>query len=286
MKHTLHRKFPANALGRDFIVSDLHGCLDLFLASLDRVSFDPAHDRVFSVGDLADRGPDSLGCLRLLNEPWFHAVCGNHEQMLIDYAFPVVMPYASGNSADRFFLNGGHWVKSLTSKENDELWNELMPRVVTLPYVITVGHGDTMFHVAHAELMTGSPQVTHTTLEQLATTSGPPRKRILTDEELTEETLAAMTDALVWGRRVVRASKPERASAVHTALGPLLVSRQPWHPGLSLTYVGHTVVNKMRLHASHLFIDRGAFLGTPDSELLVLCHAEVHTTLARLSGRH
>src|SRR5690606_7167954 len=103
---------------------------------------------------------------------------------------------------------------------------------------------------------------------------------ILTDDELTEDTLRGMTDALVWGRRVFRASKPERATALETALGPLLLSRQPWHPGLSLTYVGHTVVKKMRLHASHLFIDRGAFMRTRDSGLLMLCHDEVHTALA------
>lgn len=263
-------------------MGDLHGCLDLFQKALDRVDFNPDNDRVFNVGDLADRGPDSLGCLRLLNEPWFHAVCGNHEQMLIDYAFPIVMPYASNNSADRFFLNGGHWVKSLTSKENAELWNELIPGVAKLPYVITVGNGHTMFHVAHAELMTGSPEVSSATLRRIATAGNTPDDRILTDDELTEETLSSMTDALAWGRRVVRASKPGRASAMETALGPLLVSRQPWRPGLSLTYVGHTVVKKMRLHASHLFIDRGAFMCTRDSGLLMLCHDEVHTVLAEL----
>lgn len=67
----------ANSLGRDFIVDDLHGCLDLLDIELDRVGFDPAVDRLFSVGDLIDRGPDSMGCLRLLNKPWFFAVRGN-----------------------------------------------------------------------------------------------------------------------------------------------------------------------------------------------------------------
>ena len=282
MAHTLRKRVSANIRGRDFIVGDLHGCFDLFQKALDRVDFNPDKDRVFSVGDLADRGPYSLECLRLLNEPWFHAVCGNHEQMLIDYAFPVVMPYATNVSADRFFLNGGHWVKSLTSKENAELWNELIPRVAKLPYIITVGNGDTVFHVAHAELMTGSPEVSSATLRRLATAGTTSDDRILTDDELTEGTLATMTDALVWGRRVLGASKPKRASAMETMLGPLLVSRQPWHPGLSLTYVGHTVVKKMRLHASHLFIDRGAFLRTPDSDLLLLCHDKVHTTLVGL----
>ena len=87
---TFHQHLPANTVGRDFIVGDLHGCLDLLHAELARLQFEPAKDRLFSVGDLADRGPDSMGCLRLLREPWFHAVRGNHEDMLIAYVYPVV----------------------------------------------------------------------------------------------------------------------------------------------------------------------------------------------------
>lgn len=285
MTHALHRWFPANTVGRDFVVGDLHGCFDLFLAELARVHFDHTSDRIFSVGDLADRGPDSLKCLSLLNKPWFHAVRGNHEQMLLDFAFNTPLPYASNTAEERFFLNGGHWVKSLTPEEQDELWSERLPHIAALPYVITVGSGDTMFHVTHAELMTGEPWVSGTTLGRLARGQPGVQNNILTDNELIDETLATMTNALIWGRRVVNASRPERATALHTALGPLLISRRPWHPGLSLTYVGHTPVNKTRLHASHLFIDRGAFRRQSNSELLMLCHTDVHKALMEISTK-
>src|SRR3546814_14755908 len=86
----VHRHLAANKVGSDFIVGDLHGCLDLLQVELDRVGFDRAKDRLFSVGDLIDRGPDSMGCLRLLREPWFFAARGNHEDMLLDYAYEVV----------------------------------------------------------------------------------------------------------------------------------------------------------------------------------------------------
>lgn len=43
---------------------------------------------MLSVGDLVDRGPDSIGCLKLLEAPWFHAVMGNHEQLLLNYFAP------------------------------------------------------------------------------------------------------------------------------------------------------------------------------------------------------
>jgi len=67
---------PANTLGRDFIVGDLHGCRSLLEDLLAEVAFDGARDRLFSVGDLVDRGPDSEGCLELLKEPWFYPVLG------------------------------------------------------------------------------------------------------------------------------------------------------------------------------------------------------------------
>ncbi|WP_167671001.1 hypothetical protein [Allopusillimonas ginsengisoli] len=62
------------------------------------------------------------------------------------------------------------------------------------------------------------------------------------------------------------------------------MSDQPWNPGLSLTYVGHTVLRTMELHKSHLFIDRGAYLGTPETQLLVLEHKDVLGWLVRGPG--
>ena len=72
---------PVNDRGRDFCIGDLHGCrqmLDTLLLSFD---FDRSRDRLFSVGDLIHRGPESAECLRLAEEPWFFPVLGNHEAM-------------------------------------------------------------------------------------------------------------------------------------------------------------------------------------------------------------
>lgn len=51
------RCIPTNHAGRDFVVVDLHGCLDQLEALLKAIGFDPARDRLFSVGNLVDRGP-------------------------------------------------------------------------------------------------------------------------------------------------------------------------------------------------------------------------------------
>ena len=67
-----------------FVVGDLHGCYTLLMNELEKVSFDPAHDLLISVGDLVDRGAENVECLELITMPWFRAVRGNHEQMMID----------------------------------------------------------------------------------------------------------------------------------------------------------------------------------------------------------
>lgn len=65
------RKLPANHQGKVYVIGDLHGCLDLLWELLDEVGFDRNRERLFPVGDLIDRGPESLGALLLLAAPWF-----------------------------------------------------------------------------------------------------------------------------------------------------------------------------------------------------------------------
>ncbi|MBU2766125.1 hypothetical protein HAP94_07940 [Acidithiobacillus ferrivorans] len=79
----IHHEF--NPIGRDFVIGDLHGCRAMLDTLLDHACFDPAMDRLFSVGDLVDRGPDSVGYLELLLESWFFSVLGNHDAMLLAY---------------------------------------------------------------------------------------------------------------------------------------------------------------------------------------------------------
>ncbi|EHV10027.1 phosphatase 1 [Escherichia coli DEC4E] len=51
---------------------------------LETIGFDTKKDLLISVGDLVDRGTENVECLELITFPWFRAVRGNHEQMMID----------------------------------------------------------------------------------------------------------------------------------------------------------------------------------------------------------
>lgn len=95
-------KLDFNEFGRDFVIGDLHGCYDLLQDRLWRSGFNKKTDRLFSVGDLIDRGPDSMKCLELIEEDWFYPVIGNHEKMMMD----VIL---DGEDGYLWVANGGQW---------------------------------------------------------------------------------------------------------------------------------------------------------------------------------
>ena len=66
-------------MGRIIVIGDVHGCLDEFRSLLALVSYERGRDRVVQLGDLMDRGPDPVGCVRFAREQGFEVVRGNHE---------------------------------------------------------------------------------------------------------------------------------------------------------------------------------------------------------------
>ena len=71
---------------RRIFIGDLQGCREEFEDLLEEVRYDPAADLLVPVGDLVNRGPDSVGCVRLAREIGARPVLGNHDVHLLRQA--------------------------------------------------------------------------------------------------------------------------------------------------------------------------------------------------------
>ena len=108
---SLIKRFSKNpAGGRDLLCGDVHGCFSKLRRKLDAIGFDETVDRLFCVGDLIDRGPESAEVLHWIDEPWFHSVAGNHEQALIEF-------HAGAVSPDTYAQWGGAWAVAMIPSE-------------------------------------------------------------------------------------------------------------------------------------------------------------------------
>jgi len=64
---------------RTIIIGDIHGCLEEFEELLNKLQYNKNTDRLILLGDLIDRGPDSVGVVRKAREFDLECVRGNHE---------------------------------------------------------------------------------------------------------------------------------------------------------------------------------------------------------------
>lgn len=138
----LIKRFDKNEFGRDLIVGDIHAHFTLLDQALDKINFNPEFDRLFSVGDLVDRGPESHQAINWIRKPWFNAVCGNHEQMAIDWVEPDAYKDVSW-----YKRNGGSW-NIENSVEQQTAYADAFRQ---LPLAIEIETDNGLVVVVHAE---------------------------------------------------------------------------------------------------------------------------------------
>ncbi len=224
-------RVPPNAKGRDLVVGDLHGHRDLLEGALDQLGFDRHRDRVLSVGDLIDRGPHSLATLSLLEEPWFHAVLGNHELMLLNY----LGFYDSRLHSRKSFASGaGEWIVAAIA-QHPKAVARLADRVAALPLAMHV-QGNVPFNVMHGDL---HPIGSH------------------------QGALFAKPAICVHEADAAASSRVHVEAALQSELLPLQFDQQAVRISgaplgvLPITYVGHSPVEQIVVHNSYVYIDQG-----------------------------
>lgn len=73
----------------DYAIGDIQGCYDPLLRLLEHIGFDDRKDRLWFVGDLVNRGPDSLAVLRFIHTLPIQPIItlGNHDLHLLGSLF-------------------------------------------------------------------------------------------------------------------------------------------------------------------------------------------------------
>ena len=209
----LVRRFTRNTAGRDLIVGDIHGTFSTLQAALDAVGFDPARDRLFSVGDLVDRGPESLDVLEWLDKPWFHPVQGNHDAMAADWVDGLIPD-------DGYVANGGAWLMALDRVTQREVAEALR----VLPVAIELETEAGVVGIVHADVPTAGHRAMGTWGDMVS---------ILTHADETDA--KSFADMVQWSRgrferKDARGVPDVRAVIVgHTPIGAPVVLGNVYH---------------------------------------------------------
>jgi len=213
------RRLPLNVHGRDFFVGDLHGMFGLLALLLKERGFNPKTDRLLSVGDLIDRGPDNLEALHWLQQPWFHAVLGNHDHMALDAV--------ESEEAREIWVdyNGGDWAEDV----DPVALNALREQLAALPYALEIEHPLGWVSVIHADIpldISWSYLMHRLALERRG------------------EVPPIAIRAVTWGRERIQQHAGKYSPEVH---------------GIEHVICGHTSVRSPQWLGNVAYIDTGAF---------------------------
>lgn len=140
-----HEVIPPSVLGDRavFVIGDVHGCLEEMCELIDKASAEEDNPLFVFVGDLVNKGPNSVGVIRKLREMGHnaHAVRGNHDEGALREIF-------SYTDQLEYELPARYsWIK--------ELSNEDIEYLNSLPYTISIPSLKAL--VVHGGVVPGKP---------------------------------------------------------------------------------------------------------------------------------
>lgn len=125
-----------------YVISDIHGCFDKFIAMLDLINFKDT-DELYILGDIIDRGDNPLEIFEyIVSHPNIHMIKGNHEDMCLrafmDKDFSLWM------------YNGGYVTFDALQEKGIGYINQFLNYIKNLPYYTVVDN----YFLVHAGLYT------------------------------------------------------------------------------------------------------------------------------------
>ncbi len=156
-----------------YVMTDIHGHYKEFLRMLKMVNFDTKKDRIVSLGDMVDRGPNPLEVINFFyNSTYAISLKGNHEFWLTEFYDAEKNNFENGT----YYYNTPRILKQCCSEHQIEMYMEWMKglHVQTSCYV-----GGRRFLLAHGATYSDSGQ--HT-IEDYCNPDGDWYENILSNE--------------------------------------------------------------------------------------------------------
>ena len=111
----------------EYAIGDVQGCLQQLLQLLTAISFDRQRDRLWFVGDLVNRGPDSLAVLRFIKDLPIQPriTLGNHDLYFLSRLFAAHPKNPHDDTLDELMAADdkyelGHWLRQQSILYYDE----------------------------------------------------------------------------------------------------------------------------------------------------------------------
>lgn len=131
---------PDNA--RAFVFGDIHGNIDNLYSKIKELGIKLGEDYLFFVGDLVDRGENSIDMLKFIHHPRVYSVLANHEYMAVEGDRNASKATLHAN------YNGGEWFYCLPKDE----YQFALETIKNLPVLIEIHYRGKKFGIVHAEV--------------------------------------------------------------------------------------------------------------------------------------
>lgn len=125
-------------MSRTIVIGDVHGCLEEFQELARLVGYEPKVDRLVQLGDLMDRGPDPVGCVRFARESGIEVVRGNHEDKHLRWR-----KHEKTRGAKKNPVQGIYGVRA---EQNLALSDEDIQWLTSAPLMLELGNGLVAVH--------------------------------------------------------------------------------------------------------------------------------------------
>ena len=198
------------------------------------------------LGDLIDRGPRSLDCLRYLNKPNVYSCLGNHESMALS-----ALSNQDSVSEAHWMMNGGSWITTASKHQQ----REVISLIRNMSYTISFNWRGLLIGLVHADF----PD--HLSWQCLQFKEGGPSESDLHD--------------MVWSRKRIAASNSRPVPEVdYLLVGHSVVEQITWRSNVIHLDTGAALFGRARSKIPRL---TAAIFGDTQSFVSIDEHAHIVT---------